>query len=85
LHSEGDGSGFAFIASIIASDLRGMPRFPMICPPIWRPFSIAMPMPSTVALADFAMAAKPCRARSFASEAYALTLFMDCADAVPRG
>ena len=40
------------IASTIASDSSGYPRLRMILPPDWNPFSITIPIPSTVAPAS---------------------------------
>ena len=40
----------------------------MIRPPDWKPFSIAMPMPSTVPPASFTIEIYPCNAQPFASK-----------------
>ena len=38
----------------------------MIRPPDWKPFSIAIPMPSTVPPASFTIEINPCNAQPFA-------------------
>ena len=40
----------------------------MIRPPDWKPFSIAIPMPSTVAPADWTIWISPCRAQAVGQE-----------------
>ena len=43
--------------STIASDSRRYPRLRITVPPVWKPFSIAIPIPSTVPPADFTIEA----------------------------
>ena len=42
----------ASMPSTIAKDSNWKPKLRMICPPTWKPFSTAIPIPSTVAPAD---------------------------------
>jgi len=60
------GPRFRVYTSSMAGDSNWKPRFRMICPPGWKPFSTAMPIPDTAAPAIWTIWIRPCSAHPFA-------------------